>query len=80
MEKQIGYSSINQKMMCEEIEQLKDKFGNVIKEGHWVDVQGAFEKVGKNKDGTLYFYPHHKKELVSSYPTKDIMILKHQKK
>ena len=44
--------------MREEIEQLKDKFGDVIKEGHWVDVKGIFEKVGKNKDGTLYFYPY----------------------
>tara|TARA_R110000850_G_scaffold74323_1_gene162826 strand:- start:1039 stop:1257 length:219 start_codon:yes stop_codon:yes gene_type:complete len=59
---------------------LKDKLGNVIKEGHWVDVQGIFEKVGKNEDGTLYFHLYNKKELVSSYSPNDIMILKHQKK
>jgi hypothetical protein len=62
------------------VELLKDKFGDVIKEGYWVDVQGVFEKIGKNKDGTLYFYPYNKKELVSTYSSKDMQILKHQKK
>jgi hypothetical protein len=66
--------------MGKEIEQLKDKFGNVIKEGHWVNVQGIIEKIAKNEAGALYFYPYNKKELVSAYLPNDIKILEHQKK
>lgn len=52
-----------------------DKFGYVIKENDYLDVQrDSVHQVYKKDDGQLYFKPYGKEDMVSAYFSNDMVL------
>lgn len=56
------------------IEKCKDKFGDILRDGDYVDVQtSGIKRIYAKSDGQLYFKPYNKEEKVSSYFANDMI-------